>query len=96
MIRFWHIKAAIRKALHALQIPMRRLHSYSWEEGDHAHFCYAARLLEPDDFKKVCPASKLGLRYYCELTDLCDDCPYMGGLSFETDESGKKSIVIWK
>ena len=82
------------RALHkAVTMPLFRLHSSKWDCNDHAHICLAARLLEPDDFQKVCPLRPGAL---AEHEDGCDECGYFATLFFDTSmESGGKSISIY-
>ncbi len=89
---FVKIRRALRAAHKALKMPMGRLHSYSWNPGDHKHICLAARLLEPDDFREVCP---LAPGAWPELEDPCDECGYFAIVDFDTSMDGKRSISIY-
>lgn len=89
---FFKIRRALRAAHKAIKMPMTRLHSSNWFPEDHAHVCLAARLLEPDDFREVCP---LAHRKWIEHEDPCDECPYFALVEFDTSTDGKRSISIY-
>lgn len=67
-----------------------RLHSRDWSENDHFHICLAARLLEEDDFKAVCPA---GENCTPELEDICDCCSMMRVIHFNSFND-RKSVTL--
>lgn len=93
-MKLWMIRQAFRTAWQRFKMPLARLHSYSWSTGDHQHICYAARLLEPDDFCSVCPAHNRK-DFWIEHEDECDDCQYFGSIEFCTDVvSNKKALVL--
>ena len=86
------LKRIWRAAYKAVKMPMSRLHSSNWDYHDHAHICLAARLLEPDDFRAVCPYAKPMI----EHEDECDECGYFAIVDFDTSMSGKRSISIYQ
>ena len=67
-----------------------RLHSRDWGEHDHFHICLAARLLEEDDFKAVCPA---GENCTPELEDICDCCSMLRVIHFNSFHD-RKSVTL--
>ena len=83
------LKRIWRAAYKAVKMPMSRLHSSRWDYNDHAHICLAARLLEPDDFRKVCKAQKHDI----EHCDDCDDCYWFTLIRFMQSVGGRK--MIW-
>lgn len=87
----WKLKAAIKVAIQRFRYPVLRLQSHDWSQEDHAHICVAARLLNEQDFLEVCPIAK-DKNAVLELEDVCDFCPHLVILDFNTDENGKKSI----
>ncbi len=88
----WIFGLIWRAVCKAVKMPMSRLHSSMWDRNDHAHICLAARLLEPDDFRKVCPLVKPII----EHEDECDECGYFAIVDFDTSMSGKRSISIYQ
>lgn len=86
------IRRALRAVQKAIKMPMGYLHSYSWQPGDHKHICLAARLLEPDDFREVCP---LAPGSWIEHENPCDECGYFAIVDFDTSTDGKRSISIY-
>jgi len=94
-MRLWVLRAAIQAAVHRARIPLVRLRSSSWSDEDHCHFCYAVRILEPNDFHGVCPLARTGRRFDAEYEDECDKCPYFGGVSFQCVD-GKRQALFWK
>ena len=90
---FYRLRRVWRAAHKALKMPMTRLHSFNWFPEDHAHICLAARLLEPDDFREVCP---LAHRKWIEHEDQCDECGYFARVDFDSDPfGGHKHISIY-
>lgn len=90
----WTLKRIWRAAYKAVKMPLFRLHSSRWDCNDHAHICLAARLLEPDDFRAVCPHMKPG--FMIEHEDECDECGYFAIVDFDTSMSEKRSISIYQ
>lgn len=89
---FWRIRSALRIAFQRFNRPLISVHSSSWNIEDHAHICYAARILQEDDFKKVCPIANRN-NVEIENEDMCDYCPYFGIVEFNTDEKTGKKFV---
>ena len=101
-MKLWVVIAAIKAAFKTfalrVSVPLSRVHSWDWSNCDHKHICYAARILEKDDFQKVCrhiDAIRKDPLLGAECCDACDGCKYAGVVSFVTDEDGKKSVDFW-
>lgn len=93
-MKFSHIlRSALRVAVQRIRFPLTRIHSYNWSGEDHCHICYAARLLEADDFLAVCPLSNR--KPWVEHEDYCDECPYSGCVYFKQAADGTKWIDLW-
>ena len=88
----WTLKRMWRALYKAVTMPMSRLHSSAWDSNDHAHICLAAHILEPDDFRKVCPYVKPMIGHEAD----CDECEYFAIVDFDTSMSGKRSISIYQ
>lgn len=87
----WRIKSAIYAGIKAFCHPVLNVKGSLWS-GERCRFCYAARILNRNDFKKVCPiASKHGQSL--ELSDSCDSCPYLGSAVFQTLSDDQKKFV---
>ena len=91
-LRLWRIRSAFRVFLQRLRRPLFRVHSTSWSEDDHSHFCLAAQLLEEGDFCAVCPHGGK-LSWEPGHSDECDWCPYEAVLYY-TETGGKKKIRL--
>lgn len=88
----WTLKRIWWAVYKAVKMPLFRLHSSTWDCNDHAHICLAARLLEPDDFRKVCPYVKPMI----EHEDECDECGFFAIVDFDTSMDGRRSISIYQ
>ena len=87
---FYRIRRVWLAARKALKMPMGHLHSYDWGPMDHKHICLAARLLEPDDFKDVCPFDG---EPFIEFEDCCDECEYFAIIDFNSEPHGEKKYI---
>lgn len=77
----WRLKDAMRAFKQRFKRPLIFMHSANslWPTDDHHHICLAVRLLQEDDFIKVCP------RWGCvdaENDDICEACEYFKILDF--------------
>ena len=71
-MRLWVLRSAIHAAKHKIRFPCMKIKSSSWSNEDHAHFCYALRILGASDFLNVCPNAKCN--FDVEHEDECDRC----------------------
>lgn len=94
-MKLWMLHSALRVAMNDIRFPRVRVMSSSWSDEDHAHFCYALRVLETKDFLAVCPLCKQKGKPCFEHEDECDRCPYFGGVDF-IEENGAKRVKFWE
>lgn len=91
-MKFWHIKSALKWMKYRLKHPVTTASSSDWSTDDHQHICLVARLLERDDFERVCPCNG---KCEIELDDRCDRCPYMSIVRFNKDSFCEKWISLY-
>lgn len=91
------LKSALRSAVQRYRRPLLPCHSFDWGREDHQHVCYAVRLLEEDDFRKVCPLIRQGKAVRAEMEDYCSDmCPYLGFIEFNHNSgTGEYAIELF-
>lgn len=93
-MNIWKLKAAIKQGIQRLRNPLIRIHSACWDNEDHAHICYAARILSDDDLNEICPMKRTK-DTMLECEDICDECRYFGIISFCKDNTGRKVISFY-
>lgn len=87
----WKIISAIKFAVQRLRFPLVKIHGSNWDEHDHCHVCIAARLLDAEDFVKVCP---FGGKCNIEWDDCCDRCEYKKLLMFRSKGEVKWILLV--